>query len=213
MGFLDNDSITVDAILTKYGRKKLANGQPLGVTGFALSDDGVDYTMWNTSHPSGSANYGDGITALPMLEVPPNNAINMRYKLYNRTSRNAQYGGVIALGNNTDFTFESVQTSYYEITPSTNNVPDNQYAFRFYDVTPLIIEGNVTLDDISYSFDEYPPDMEIPRSAVYYGTSIRIYAAPTRANRTVYMTVEGQESGAFKDVTLNIVPNIDTPAG
>ena len=68
------------------------------------------------------------------------------------------------------------------------------------------------LDDISYSFDEYPPDMEIPRSAVYYGTSIRIYAAPTRANRTVYMTVEGQESGAFKDVTLNIVPNIDTPA-
>ena len=31
MGILDNDTVIVDAILTKLGRQKLANGQPLGV--------------------------------------------------------------------------------------------------------------------------------------------------------------------------------------
>ena len=28
MGLLDNDTVIVDAILTKLGRQKLANGQP-----------------------------------------------------------------------------------------------------------------------------------------------------------------------------------------
>ena len=39
MGYLDSDTITVDAILTSNGRKKLAEGQTLGISKFALSDD------------------------------------------------------------------------------------------------------------------------------------------------------------------------------
>ena len=58
MGYLDNDTIIVDAILTKHGRKLLAEGAAINPTMFALSDDGVDYTLWNTDSPSGSAGYG-----------------------------------------------------------------------------------------------------------------------------------------------------------
>ena len=57
MGYLNGNTITVDAILTKHGRKKLAQGQSLGITQFSLSDDGIDYSLWNSSHPSGSANF------------------------------------------------------------------------------------------------------------------------------------------------------------
>jgi hypothetical protein len=39
MGFLDNSSITVDAILTKRGREILAAGGDLNITKFALSDE------------------------------------------------------------------------------------------------------------------------------------------------------------------------------
>ncbi len=39
MGYLDNTSITVDAILTKKGRQKLASGQRLDISKFALGDD------------------------------------------------------------------------------------------------------------------------------------------------------------------------------
>ena len=45
MGYLNGNTITVDAILTKHGRQKLAEGQALGITKFALSDDGVDYKL------------------------------------------------------------------------------------------------------------------------------------------------------------------------
>ena len=34
MGILDNDTVVVDAILTKIGRQKLANGRPLNITKF-----------------------------------------------------------------------------------------------------------------------------------------------------------------------------------
>ena len=47
MGILDNDTVIVDAILTKIGRQKLAQGQPLGISKFAFGDTGVDYTLYN----------------------------------------------------------------------------------------------------------------------------------------------------------------------
>ena len=52
MGYLDNSSITVDAILTKKGRELLARGRDeFKVTHFALADDEVDYDLYNTEHP------------------------------------------------------------------------------------------------------------------------------------------------------------------
>ena len=51
MGYLDNSSITVDAVLTKKGREILKDGGNLNITSFTLSDTGVDYTLWNTDHP------------------------------------------------------------------------------------------------------------------------------------------------------------------
>ena len=65
MGYLDNSTIVVDAILTKQGRKLISQGNPLNISYFTLTDTGVDYTLWNTEHPSGSAYYGEAIENLP----------------------------------------------------------------------------------------------------------------------------------------------------
>ena len=81
MGFLNGNTITVDAILTKHGRLKLAEGQSLGITKFALSDDEIDYTLYNPSHPSGSAYYGEAIENMPVLEAFPDETQIMKYKL------------------------------------------------------------------------------------------------------------------------------------
>jgi len=72
MGYLNNQVVTVDAILTKKGRELLAKGDgSFNITQFALSDDEVDYTLYNPNHPSGSAYYGEAIekTFLPPLRV------------------------------------------------------------------------------------------------------------------------------------------------
>lgn len=81
MGYLDNTSITVDAILTKKGRQKLASGQNLGITKFSLGDDEIDYTLYEPAHPKGSAYYDSAIKAIPIMEASPDETQVLRYKL------------------------------------------------------------------------------------------------------------------------------------
>ena len=81
MAYLDNTTITVDAILTKKGREKLAAGQPLNITQFALGDDEIDYNLYDTGHPKGSAFYDKAIIATPILEASPDETQALKYKL------------------------------------------------------------------------------------------------------------------------------------
>lgn len=81
MAYLDNSTITVDAILTKKGREKLAAGQGLGITKFALGDDEVDYTLYEPAHPKGSAYYDAAIRAIPITEASPDETQVLKYKL------------------------------------------------------------------------------------------------------------------------------------
>ena len=81
MGYLDNTSVTVDAVLTKKGRQLIANGDPLDIQHFTLSDTGVSYNLWNPDHPSGSAYYGEAIENLPQVEAGTQVQYSLRNKL------------------------------------------------------------------------------------------------------------------------------------
>ena len=72
MGFLDNSSITVDAILTKRGREILSQGGNFNITKFALSDEEIDYTLYDVTHPDGTDSYGVAIENMSLLEAAPN---------------------------------------------------------------------------------------------------------------------------------------------
>ena len=82
MGYLNNQVITIDAILTKKGRELMAkNDGSFQITQFALADDEIDYTLYNPTHPSGSAYYGEAIDNMPLLEAFPDESQIMKYKL------------------------------------------------------------------------------------------------------------------------------------
>ena len=82
MGYLDNSSITVDAILTKRGRELLArNDGSFNITQFALGDDEIDYTLFNETHPNGSQYSGEAIENMPLLEAFPDENNMMIHKL------------------------------------------------------------------------------------------------------------------------------------
>ena len=82
MGYLDNTSITVDAILTKRGRELLSrNDGSFIITQFALGDDEVDYTLFNVNHPNGSQFSGEAIENMPLIEAIPDETNIMRHKL------------------------------------------------------------------------------------------------------------------------------------
>lgn len=81
MGYLSNNELTVDAILTKKGREKLAAGLGLNITQFALADDEIDYSLYEPAHPLGSAYYDSAIKNMPVLEASPDETQVMKYKL------------------------------------------------------------------------------------------------------------------------------------
>ena len=81
MAYLDNTESTVDAILTKKGREKLASGEGLNITKFALGDDEIDYSLYEVAHPKGSAYYDSAIRAIPITEASPDETQVLKYKL------------------------------------------------------------------------------------------------------------------------------------
>jgi hypothetical protein len=82
MAYLNSTTVTVDAILTTKGRELMArNDGSFRITQFALSDDEIDYTMYNSSHPSGSAFYGEAIQNMPLLQAFPDETQDLKYKL------------------------------------------------------------------------------------------------------------------------------------
>ncbi len=82
MGYLNNQVVTVDAILTKKGRELMAkNDGTFKITQFSLADDEIDYTLYNPTHPSGSSFYGEAIDNMPLLEAFPDETQAMKYQL------------------------------------------------------------------------------------------------------------------------------------
>jgi len=90
MGYLNNTTRVLDAILTKKGREILSSGGSGGlgsfeVTKFALGDDEIDYQLWDTTHTQGSTYYGAVIDNLPALEPFNDPSEIMKYKLVTRS--------------------------------------------------------------------------------------------------------------------------------
>ena len=118
MGYLNNTSVVVDAILTNTGRQLLAqNNGSFQITQFSLSDDEVDYTLYNPNQPSGSAFYGEAIENMPVIQAFPESNEIMKYKLITLPRGTAKLP-VINVGYNTIVIKQGASLS---ITPQTLN--------------------------------------------------------------------------------------------
>ena len=218
MGILDSDTVVVDAILTKIGRQKLANGQPLGITKFAFGDTGVDYTLYNPDHPSGSDSYGSAITSLPMLEAVPDDNVFLRSKLWGTGERNVQNFSFITV-ENTSPTISKIpgQTQSSPITivptifPQINNAT---FDFKVLDYRGLQVQGAAattrrrtrgTADGVA---NNNPPfDHPDPVSIIVSGTTLELNAWPQQITSQKTVGVEITREGAapaFVSVTINV---------
>jgi len=104
MGFLDNSGdIILDAVLTDLGRKRLSEGNGrFKITKFALSDDEIDYGLYDKNHPSGSAYYDLNILQTPVLESFTNNMSSMKSRLLSYSRDDLLYLPVILANTNSD---------------------------------------------------------------------------------------------------------------
>tara|TARA_A100001391_G_C5065684_1_gene277091 strand:- start:571 stop:1557 length:987 start_codon:yes stop_codon:yes gene_type:complete len=83
MAFLDRSSLIIDAVLTDKGREALANND-FAITKFGLSDDEVDYTLYNEANSGGPNFYGIQIESMPIHEAFLSSNNTMLHKLITR---------------------------------------------------------------------------------------------------------------------------------
>jgi hypothetical protein len=124
MGYLDNSSITVDAILTKRGRELLArNDGSFSITQFALGDDEIDYTLFNENHPNGTQYASEAIENMPLIEAIPDGSNMMKSQLITlaRGKSLLPYITVSGFTNNTITLFRDSATAV-SVAPSTHNL-------------------------------------------------------------------------------------------
>ncbi len=99
MAFLDNSGdIILDAVLTDAGRQRLARGN-FRITKFALGDEEMNYALYNSSHPSGSAFYDLELMQTPVLEAFTNNTSMMKTRLITMTRNNILYLPMLKLNS------------------------------------------------------------------------------------------------------------------
>jgi len=223
MGYLDNSTIVVDAVLTKQGRKLLALGQGLNISYFTLTDTGVDYSLWNPDHPSGSAYYGEAIENLPNLEALPNSAYFMRNNLlsYDRNTKLMPYVmlGTFGIGQTASYIWGDGQTAGFNLTVDLKNVTGGEtvgWQLVVPDSTLISISGNWTPSSIGGNVQQFLLEQDIANAVVYDAPSttatVTIDRVNTTTTRTLILTFISKSTGAYKhfNVTMPKYPNTTT---
>jgi len=198
MGFLDNTSITVDAILTKKGRELLARGDgSFNITKFALSDDEVDYNLWDTAHPNGSNYYGAVIENTPVLEAFTDQNQVMRYKLITLNKNTKRMPILNLSAQNTDLTF-GVEVP---VLAQSTNANDDSYTFELND-TDVAFMKNVVNGEVSFGQTEQSTQENERTAVVVSSGEVRLEARQLRTAKSARLTVTGNQTGVTKSITI-----------
>jgi hypothetical protein len=214
MGYLNNTAVTVDAILTKKGRELLARGDgSFRITQFALSDDEIDYTLYNPTQPSGSAFYGEAIENMPLLEAFPDETQIMKYKLVTLPRGTARMP-VLDIGYSA---ITIKQGANLAITPQTLNylsqtsiIESTGYTFTISDVRVLNNFNAVGINDPAVQAANQATTIGTNVSKTVIGTTLNITATTINTlfggntNVTATLQVVGRDSGARISIPVTV---------
>jgi len=214
MAYLSNTSVVIDAILTKKGRELLArNDGSFQITQFSLSDDEIDYTLYNPNHPSGSAFYGEAITNMPIIQAFPEDNEIMKYRLVTLPRGTSQLP-VVSIGYSTITLSQGASIS---ITPQTLNYlgatstyETDGYTFTIGDVRTTSTFTGVGINTPAATSANSTQTLGTNVSLTVIGTTLNITATTVNtlfgSNNTLYtlLTVVGRDSGARITVPVQI---------
>ncbi len=202
MGYLNKSTITVDAVLTKKGRELLSKGRSeFEITQFAVADDEVDYTLYTTSHPLGSAYYGSIIESMPVLEASPDETQAMRYKLVS-LDRGTKEIPVISLG-------VSAYSLNYNDSVVVSPTTTAELATAGY--TAILYDGNVATltTNQPLAAGTTVPFFQVNQATsanavVVQGFSFNLTSKELTVDRTTQLTIVNNLTGATKTVTVSV---------
>ena len=206
MGYLDNTSVTIDAILTIKGRELLARGgNAFNITQFAVGDDEVDYSLWNPDHPLGTSYYGTIIENMPVTEAIPDETQALKDKLISLPKQTINIP-VITVGN-TSITLAAPGNSAI-ISPNTSNFQGGNatlgYTAILSDSTAADIQVTRALQNsVVPTTPRFIGDNEDAQSVAVSGFEFRIVGKTQMlADKTASITIIANETGG--SITINL---------
>ena len=209
MAYIDNQTVTVDAILTKKGRELLAQNGNLNITSFALSDDEVDYTLYQPNHPNGSAFYDIAIRNTPVFEPVSDETQTMKYKLVS-LNQGVTSIPVISIAQDKisvprDYTGDII------ISPSTNPAYNLSLGYTAIlsnkNVGALVVQQANSINSVSSTIPTFAGDVNTTSAQVVVGQSFKFIPNSSLGNTTsTTLTIIGNESGGSLsiEVTVNV---------
>ena len=213
MGYLDNSSITVDAILTKKGRELLAKGRDFFVISqFALADDEVDYELWNAAHPLGSDFYGIIIENMPIVEAVTDESYSLKYKLLTLPKNTIRIPQIVP--NPTSVTLEEGGNQQV-ITLTTKNGGNETLGYTVTlinsDAASIIGDGN----GIANAADPVGPNEDKRSVTISTNSTFTIQSKVLADNVDIStrVVVVGNETGGREEITLTVTNNPDISVG
>jgi hypothetical protein len=214
MGYLDNSSVTIDAILTLKGRELLAKGgNAFQITQFALGDDEIDYSLWNPDHPLGTNYYGTIIENMPITEAIPDETQALKYKLITLPKQVTNIP-VITVGN-TSITLAAPGDSSI-VAPNTSNFQGGNatlgYTAILSDSTVCDIQVTRALQNsVLPTTPRFIGDNEDAQSVAVTGYEFRIVGKTQMIeDKAATVTIIGNETGG--SVTINVTVKKATTA-
>ena len=212
MGFLNNATRTIDAILTKKGRELLARGQnDFKVTKFALSDDEIDYTLWDVTHPNGSNYYGQIIEAMPVLEAFPDENQIMRYKLVTLPKATTKMPVLQLPASSLTFSTAGITDT---ITPNTLNASDATagYTFILHDssLANMVVTSGQSVPNQGATTPVFLDDDDLTNNITVVARSVNIISRALSTAKTSQLTIVGNETGATYTIPITVRATVST---
>jgi hypothetical protein len=207
MAYIDNQTITVDAILTKKGRELLAQNGNMNITSFALADDEIDYTLYQPNHPNGSAFYDIAIRNTPVFEPVSDETQTMKYKLVS-LNQGVSSIPVISIAQDKisvprDYTGDII------VSPSTNPTYNLSLGYTAIlgnkNVGALVVEESNSINSVSSTIPTFAGDVNTTSAQVVVGKKFRFLPNSSLGKTTsTTLTIIGNESGGSLSIEVTV---------
>jgi len=214
MAYLNSTSVVIDAILTKKGRELLArNDGSFRISQFSLADDEIDYSLYNPTHPSGSAFYGEAIQSMPVIQAYPEDQEIMKYKLLTLPRGTGAIPVISSIPTNINL----VLGSPLSIAPSTANYNGSStffetsgYQFTIGDVRTMSSFTAIGINTAEATALNTTTTIGTNVSKTVIGTTLNMTATTIRTlfgsqnEISTTLTIVGRDSGARSSIPVTI---------
>ena len=206
MGYLNNSSVTVDAILTKKGRELLAEGRDsFRITQFAIADDEIDYDLWNPDHPLGSNYYGIIIENMSIVEAVSDETQMMRHKLVTLPKSTTRIPR-ITVGTSTIILRNGEVST---ISPNTANFAGGNSTLGYTAILSNSDVANISVstpiqNSVLPTTPRFIGDNEDARSVAVTGIDFVVTAKQLTTRQTATITIIGNETGGSTTINLTV---------